>query len=361
MKILFCIGSMRKGGAERVISVLSNYFIKDHELIILTTIKNRSHYELDKRIKHLSLDNNQVSKFLIKRNSDRVKKMKEIIIREDPDIIISFLPEQSFRILSLKKKLKKKIIVSVRNDPKREYKSLSYQLCMRLLYKKADGFVFQTVDAKKYFNKKIQDRSIVIENPINEDFFSNAYDEKKEKIIVTAGRLTEQKNQTLLINAFSKLNKKYDDYKLFLYGDGKLKESLMKLVKDLSLEKRVIFKGISNNLKKDLKNAKLFVLSSDYEGMPNALMEAMALGLPVISTDCPCGGPRHLIKNSFNGLLIENKSEEELTNAIQKVLDNEELALSMGKNATTSMQAFKLEIVAEKWLEYIEKVVGDCK
>ena len=177
MKILFCLGSMTKGGAERVVANLSNWLIKKHSVSIVVTPPDKSLYELDSDISFMTLDYvNDKKDNIIFRNIKRIKRLNKYIKDFDPDIILSFLPEPSYRVLFLKPFNKKKVIVSVRNDPKIEYKSLFNKIIMKNLYSKADGFVFQTEEAREYFSKKIQERSVVIPNPINPDFICKPFD-----------------------------------------------------------------------------------------------------------------------------------------------------------------------------------------
>jgi glycosyltransferase involved in cell wall biosynthesis len=144
----------------------------------------------------------------------------------------------------------------------------------------------------------------IIPNPINPEFNVKPFSGKRRKIITSVGRLSEQKNQHVLIEAFSRIEKDFPDYELVIYGEGNLRETLENQIKTLKLENKVKLPGVKKNIKNEIYDCSLFVLPSLYEGMPNALMEAMALGLPVISTDCPCGGPRFLIHN-YNGLLVK--------------------------------------------------------
>ena len=204
---------------------------------------------------------------------------------------------------------------------------------MKILYPLADGFVFQTKEAQEYFDKKIQKKSVIIPNPINEEFICEPYNGEREKKIVTVGRLEEQKNHKMLIKAFSKLPEGLSEYKLIIYGEGSLRPELEKQIKELNLLGRVFLPGQVDDVKNRIYKAGLFVLSSNYEGMPNALMEAMALGVPCASTDCPCGGPRFLIKNEYNGLLYNVNNELELKLAINKIIGDEELSKKISKNA----------------------------
>lgn len=355
MKIMFNTSSMGKGGAERVISVLANELIKENEIsILLNTTKDKA-YELDKRIKLLETDKKEISIALI-RNLKRLYVSGKLIKEENPDIIVSFLPMPSYRILLLRKIIKKPIIICDRNDPKREYKSFINNLLMKKLYKKADGFVFQTKEQKEFFNKEIQSKSIIIYNPIKTEFLSKDENILKEDTIINVGRLVEQKNQKMLIEAFAKLPNKYKNYKLKIFGTGPLEKELTEQIQKLNLQERIQLCGVCDDIKTELEKAKIFVLSSDYEGMPNALIEAMAVGLPVISTDCPCGGPRELIDDEKNGLLIKVNDIEGLERRIEDLIENQEKAITIGKKAEEIKDRLNLANIVEQWQSYIMEV-----
>lgn len=362
MKILFCLGSFSKGGAERVVSNLSNFLIEENQVKIISLTKTEMAYPLNENIEFEFLDKkeykgikeNVFSKIV--KNLKRLLKIKKRIKEFSPDIIVSFLPEPCFLVLALKKQNHIPVIISVRNDPKKEYESNIYNKLMKKLYPKADGVVFQTEDAKKYFDGIITCETEVIPNPINQDFIIEPYDGERKKVIVSVGRLQEQKNHALLIDAFSKLPKKYEEYKLIIYGEGILRNELSKKIQDLNLQNRVLLPGISENIKEAIYNAAIFVLSSNYEGMPNALMEAMTMGIPVIATDCPCGGPKFLIRNNENGILINVNHVQELTEAMEKILSNKSFSNKLGKNASEIRNTLSPTKINNEWYEYIKKV-----
>lgn len=356
MKIMFCLGSMTKGGAERVVRNLSEYLIKKNDVSIVVTPPGESSYELNSNIKYFTLDkvkNKQDS--LLKRTIRRIYKLRKIINEVSPDVIISMLPEPTYRLVIANLFKKNKVIISVRNDPKIEYNNLVNKTIMNILYSRADGFVFQTQEAQDFFRKSFREKSKIIPNPIDEKFISKPYKGIRKKEIVSVGRLDVQKNQMLLINSFSKIDRKYDDYKLVIYGDGSLKEKLNQQIKKLKIEDRVILAGTVDDIKRKIYKSKLFILSSDYEGMPNALMEAMALGLTCISTDCPCGGPKFLIKDGYNGFLVKVGSEKELTQKINFVLSID--TSDIEENASKISNNLNPKQINKKWSEYIEYIV----
>ncbi len=370
MKIMFCIGDLRKGGAERVITNLSNELCKKNSVTILTTTNKRIEYIVDNRVRLISIDNDskkETEKFILYRNLYRIKRMKEIILNQKPDIIVSFLKEPCARALILKtfsRKIKKiPLIISIRNNPSNVFNKKIDKIMLKTIYNNADGYVFQTEEAKEYFNKEIQERSAIIANPINPEFICERYNGIRENKIVSVGKLMKQKNHKLLIEAFANINRKYPEYKLLIYGEGELREKLEERIRALKLEDKILLKGNSDNIKKEIYKSKIFVMTSDYEGMPNALMEAMAMGIPCISTDCPCGGPKSLIENEKNGLLIEVGDLNELQKSIIRLIEDNDLANQISKNANKIGQVFTTEKINQKWIEYINKIqeIRICK
>lgn len=361
MKILFYIGNLRKGGAERVVATLSNKLVEKNEVIIITTTDEKVEYSLDKSIKLFSLKNFDGNKNPLVKNIIYLKRLKDYIKEIDPDIILGFLPEPSYRLLILKPFIKSPVIISDRNDPKIEYASLKSRTIMKFLYKRADGFVFQTDEARDYFCKKIQDKSIVIANPVDDRFLKTKYVGYKSTEFINGGRLNEQKNQILLIESFKDVIKKYPNYKLLIYGEGSLKNELSMYIKDNKLNNNVKLCGNVDDIENILKDKKGFILSSKYEGMPNALMEAMAVGVPCISTDCPCGGPRELIKNNINGLLVKSNDKNELVSAMYKIIENDKMCKKIAMSAKKNMNNYSCDKIVSKWFEFMKEVYKNEK
>lgn len=155
------------------------------------------------------------------------------------------------------------------------------------------------------------------------------------------------------MNAFAQVHKKHPEYKLKICGKGSEENNLEELASELGIDSFVSFMGEVDNVKDELKQSSCFVLSSDYEGLPNALMEVMAVGIPVISTDCPCGGPRTLIRNNESGILVSCGDANGLTDAIEKVISNKEKRIRLGQYGKESAARFRTETVMSEWLEYL--------
>ena len=367
MKILFNTMGLGKGGAERVISLLANSFVDYNEIVIVTNIKSNVEYEFNKKIRIVQLVNND-SRILrkIRRISIyMVLKLRKIILNYNPDIIISFLPEPSFRVLALKKHSKKikniPVIVSVRNDPNTEYNNKVFYFIMKRLYPHADQLILQTNDSKKYFEDNIKQTGIVIQNPVSDIFLTERYDGEREKKIVAVGRLEPQKNYKNLIEAFEIVNKKYNDYILEIYGEGFLKEELQKYIEYKKLNDKVLLKGKVDDVKKVIYKATAFVMSSDYEGMPNSLLEAACLGVPCVSTDCPCGGPREILDNGNSGCLVPVNNPKKLADGIIKLINDIEYANKISDNAKNNSSMYSKEEIIKKWKEIINKTIKESK
>lgn len=360
---------MEKGGAERVISALANYFSGENSVTVLTLTKSKDAYRLNSTVKRLYIDETSYkSDCVIKRKMrklsiKRFTKLHRTIITENPDIIISFLPEPSIRLMFVKKFSKKMkdipTIISIRTDPAMEYRNHIIRFMVKKLYQNVDGMVYQTEDAKNYFDGIIKTKNqIVIQNPIDTNILIDPKtDEQKEKIIVSVGRLEKAKNQELLIRAFNNtLNDEKHDYILKIYGEGSYRCYLQDLINGLKLNNRVFLMGQVEEVPKVLNEAKIFAFCSLYEGMPNSLIEAMAMGLPCIATDCPCGGPRSLIKDGENGILVDNNNEKDFTEAIKKLIHNKELRKKISKNALKIRKSNNINVIASEWLELIRNL-----
>lgn len=356
--VLFYINAINGGGAERVMVNLANQFSGcSYNVLLVTSYCAEGEYKLGETVKRLSLENIEIKQSRFMRNLSRIQKLRRICKKEKPDIVVTFMSESNFRGLIATKGLKVKNIISVRNVPEREYAGRIRTIVAKHLLPCSDGCVFQTEDAKRWFPKKLRDKSMVIPNAVNPAFYG-VKRTPVEKRIVSCGRLTAQKNQALLIQAFAKAEKNIPGAQLFIYGQGELENALKQLVRELGMSGKVFLKGQTNDVAAAIKCADLFVLSSDYEGMPNALMEAMAVGIPCISTDCPCGGPKELIRDGVDGLLVPVGDEKKMGEAMLRVLSDKKFKETMGMNASIRAQMFEPGRIFGEWKNYIDRIIG---
>jgi len=361
MRILFHLNSMGRGGAERVVSVLSHYFAKaGYEVIVATQWYSENEYVLDERVRRLSvgLTSKEERRGRAYQAFARLFHLRACIRRERPDVVISFCAKANFRSAYALTGMRIPLIVSVRNDPQTDY--APHGRAMRYMERKAAGCVFQTPTAQSFFSQAFQERSRIIFNPLSEVY----YEEQpivtvRRKAIVNVGRISAQKNQLMLVHAFEKIAEKYPDYVLELYG-GVQDEAIMQQLQDdiraHNMQERVHFMGTTDTIQNAIRDASLFVLSSDFEGMPNALLEAMALGLPCISTDCPCGGSALLIQDGISGVLVPVGDADALSAAMDELLSDNARAASMSAQAQQIKEQVHPERIAREWMEYIDRV-----
>ena len=360
IKVAFVIPSLGSGGAERVVSNLSNEFTALGMKVSVIMLANRNlYYTLDKKvdIEYLDCEKDNSLPFL-KRYKLRLKKIRSAVKKINPDVIISFMSETNIDVCFAMRGLKIPLIVSERNDPAIDPASKAKQYMRKIAYKKPTGFVFQTPDARAYFSKKIQSKSTIIINPLSATL-PEAYEGERDKRVVSVGRLNKQKNFPILFDAFKEFSLEYPDYKLEIYGEGLLEEKLKDYITELGMEDKIFLMGFCKDVHEKTKTAAMFVMSSDFEGMPNALLESMAIGLPCISTDCPCGGPRMLVKNKENGILVSVKSSSEILEAMKYMVTNPDEAVKMGKNAQNIKAEANVSAITKKWVDYIAECIGE--
>lgn len=345
-RVSFIIGSMNRGGAERVISILANQYInKGYNVDIIMLLNSGVGYELSEKINLIDFTTNhsRINSFPY-----WIKSIRNYSKNYNPDTIISFAARINIITLIATKKLNIPVIVSERNDPKFDGRSKLVDILTTLLYPNSKAIIFQTERAKKYFNKKIQNKGVIITNPISIECVAKSNRNKK---IVNVGRYTEQKNQKLLIKAFSKISSEYQDYKLHLYGDGNLREQLRQLIIEFNLEEKIILEGNVSDIHEQISDAEFFVLSSNYEGLSNALLEAMMMGIPCISTDC--AGSDEYIINGKTGLLVPKNDEEQLYLAMKRLIEDQNLREQISLESRKFVEKCKVSDVIEKWERYI--------
>ncbi len=353
-KILIYITNLGLGGAERVASNLANYLIhNEYEVVILNERKRTKEYELDCNIKRIMLPLRE-EKGRIANMVDRILDIRKVFKAERPDLVLAFAGKCNIRSILAKTGLHIPLIVSVRSDPHREYAGKIKGSIARFLFRFADYAVFQTEDAKKFFSKKTQKKSVILLNPLNDKFMRERYEGIRKNEIVSVGSLRPVKNQELLIKAFAKIHNIYPEMILTIYGEGELREKLESLAKELGISQKVFMPGNSDTIYEDIYKSRIFVLPSNSEGMPNALMEAMSLGLACISTDCPCGGPRTLIQDGENGLLVPVGDVEMMAKALEKVLSDTNFEETLGKNAEKIQKICDSKTVLGMWRSIIE-------
>lgn len=358
MKITFFIGGLSGGGAERVTCNLANYlYERGHDVTLLTMADDTPTYYIKKGVKRVPLLKDKERKGFLYNTSLRLSRFIRMVRSGGDNVFLVMLPVTTILMLQLRGFIKAKVIAAERVDPS-NYSTKKQNQLKRLAHK-ADGWVFQTEEERNWYGEATGKAKVsIIPNAINPDFIRPAYTGVRRKVIVTAGRLTEQKNHLLLIKAFAQISRGCPDYQLVIYGEGVLKTNYEQEAENLGIKSKVILPGYTTDIGEKIKEASLFVLSSDYEGMPNSLMEAMALGLPCVSTDCDGGGARFLIENEKNGLLVPKGDVNALAVAMERMISNRDFAEKCGREAYKICDRLSPEKIYGQWEEFIKEIVN---
>lgn len=355
-RIMFIVPFLSSGGAERVVSIWTSELAKlgvDTHLLLFYRVEDE--YPLNEDvIVHIIKENkdqyDKLSKF------EKIKSLRLKLKSMNPDVIIPFISHVGLMTNIARVGLQTKMIETIRIDPKYSPKNKVVRMLRNISVLLSNYCIVQNEEQKNYFPKWIHKKIHEFANPISDEFIQveRTISNSGVRSITAVGRLEHQKNYMMLINAFSKLRNL--DLILNIYGEGSLKGELQSLINELGLSNHIKLWGRSNNIKEVFMNTDLFILSSNAEGMPNSLMEAMAVGLPCIATDCPTG-PSDLIDNEIDGVLIPVGNEEALVNAINSMINNPKEAFMMGKRAKEKMKInYGAAVSAKKLLRFLNAI-----
>lgn len=355
-KLVFVIEQLAGGGAERVTAALANYLCQsgDYEIhMVVYTRREDEDYPVDKRILWHVLPTPTGSR--IKAIKDRLRFLRDAVRAIGADCVLSLGTPRITVLLALSMiGIKIPLVLSERNDPA-QYPVTKGWRCLRTLsYFLADEVVFQTGQARDYFPPVIQRKGTVICNPITGNL-PPRFEGKREKRIVNFCRLSPQKNLDLLIDAFSDISEDFPEHMLWIYGEGQERQRLEEKIASLHLQDRIHLPGHSLCIYEDIRNAALFVSSSDYEGISNSMLEAIALGVPTVCTDCPAGGARETIRDGVNGFLVPVRNRRALAQTMSMVLSDQELSERLSLSGSMLREQISVSSIARQWLDVIEK------
>ncbi|MDI9461665.1 MAG: glycosyltransferase [Saccharofermentanales bacterium] len=349
--IIFTDG-MGNCGIQRVLSELTESWIrKGHKILIVYNKKidaGLSDYSWSDKIEfiEISVKNNAFSIYY-----KLFRSYLRLLNDRPAATAVSLSVMTNFVIGACAPFVNNRIVISDRNDPDKRPRGKIKQFIRNQAFKQADVLILQTDYVQKYYEKKIHKKGIVIPNPISRMLPPIKKCPTRRPVIVTAGRLNKQKNLTMLIKAFFKLVTDYPEYELEIYGRGEEEENLKSLVKDLDIADNVSFKGFSKNLYNDIIDSSIYVCSSDYEGISNSVLEALGLGIPVISTDCPVGGSRLLIEHEVNGILVNVGDVDALYMQMKRLIDDPRLCEKLSGNAIKVREKYNVDRIAQLWID----------
>ena len=351
--IVFTCDSMGSGGAEKVISTLSNEMSQQGIKITIIGIGDldepHSFYSLHPDVNYLTLANG---------SGKRINSFKRIFLLRrkiriiEPDIVISFLPNANIYTYFALLGTNIPYINSERNNPSLDPKNKLERLLKLISFKKANGSVFQTSSALNFYPDVVRKKATIIKNPISLNIKSELKFTNRNTTILAVGRLTKQKNYVNLLNAFQVFNQKMNfKYMLKIYGDGPMRNELINYCRSKNIQNYVVFMGNDANWHEIEVNDAMYILSSDYEGMPNSLAEAMALGIPCIATDCPCGGTKDLIKDGVNGFLVPVNNSDVLAEKMIQLCNQQSNLFS--KSNQDMIYEYSAANITKQWIAFI--------
>ena len=354
--IVLFISALRKGGAERVMVNLADYLHRNGVRVTLVTqYICEEEYTLPAGIPRILSEitpqeetGSRIGDFLA-----RYRKLCRIFTELHPDCILSFIGKNNIMTLLCTRFSGIPAVVSVRGEPKSEYYNFPMRFLAKTLFACAAGVIVQTGAARDFFPPVIRKKAVILKNPLNPAFVRERRTGRPDGRIVSVGRVDANKNHALILRAFARIAPEFPNASLVVYGDGEKRQELIRKTQELGLSDRVQFPGAVSDVAEKIRTASAFVLSSGHEGMPNALIEAMCLGIPSISTDCPCGGPRELIEDGVNGYLIPVGDEEALADRLHRIFSDEEGAEKMGKQAALLLEEYRPERVNAEWMDYL--------
>ncbi len=362
MKIAFLFGSLARGGAERMISYLANDFAQRGQDVAIVTLDNGpAGYALDPRVRHVKLNIAGSSQNIfqsIRRNLAGNRVLKRHLDGEKYDVVVTFSLKAAINLMLIHPLRRPwRVIASERANPRYSKTGRLQKLLRSWMLRKLDGFVFQTHRVSLCYPEFLREKGTVIPNGLFENVLDLAPGGREQTRIVAVGRLAPQKRYDVLLDAFQRVSGRHPDWMLDIYGEGSLRQSLQARCADLDITDKVVFHGSVPDVPEKLRQAGLFVMASQFEGMPNALMEAMALGLPCISTDCEFG-PGELIENGKNGILVPVGDVDALADAMEQLLSDPAAAQKLGQNALAIRQSHTGARIAGQYYDYIRRITG---
>lgn len=356
MKIICLASSLESGGAERVLTVLCNAWCARGDTVTLIPTYSGGgmpFYEVSDAVELIYLaDEVGIKSKNILSYAQRLYVLRRLVSERKPDVLISFMPNVNVAAILASLFLKVPLIICERDDPTSRSRYDFWEICSKLTYRFADMFTVQTeaVANKVYRIYPGLRRVRTVPNPLSEDvsaFMSTPGDGRK--ILLGMGRLSPQKQVEKMITAFAEVATTFGNWDLHIYGEGPLKGAMNSLIGELGLHGRIALKGRTAEPWKIMAGADAFVMTSKHEGFPNALLEAMAIGLPCVVFDCP-SGPREITQDGKDALLVPLNDHDALVSALKKLLNDENLRNALGRQARESVHdRFKLKKIIHRW------------
>lgn len=365
--ILLITGLFGPGGAERVLTLLANQWAARSIRVTAMSLGDTGEmpffsFDVGVDVCILGLQSktgNALSGII--RNLGRISTLRQAIQRINPTVVISFLDRTNVLTLLATRGLGIPVIISERTDPAGRNIGRQWELLRRLTYRWADALVCQGQRPLNYFPLHIRNRGHIIPNPVcmtpeAPDLFALKKRNPGTYTVAALGSLRPEKGFDLLLEAFARVSKKHPSWSLNIRGEGSDRKALEALACKLDIKDRVGLSGNTHEPLLQLASADLFVLSSRVEGFPNALTEAMSVGLPVISTDV--GAVSEIISNNWDGLIVPTNNVDSLAAAMDRLMGDGIERQRLASNAPNVLDRFCVDNVMSMWEEVISHVTA---
>lgn len=352
-RLAFVISDMGMGGAQRVVSSLTATLVNSGHAVDIVTLAGptvKSFFFLPSSVKIHPLDALGHSSGL-GANFNRIKLLRRALTAIKPDCIVSFQTETNCTVLLAMVGTKIPVIVSERSDPYIHPQAKIWRLIRRVIYPLATGAVFQTQHAAGFFEGVVKNKTVIF-NPVYTDKHLDAVTVTDGPFILGVGRLSQEKGFHDLITAHAQVKKSCADLKLVLLGDGPERDTLENQARALGTEKDVVFAGKQKNTEPYYRAALAFALPSQFEGLPNALLEAMNAGCAVISTPLFAAAPE-IINHGKNGLIAASGTPQALAKEIENIYKNPDLRASLGRGAQAGSFRFSPDSILDEWIDFL--------
>ena len=348
MKISFVTSTLHSGGSERVMALLANSLSeRGYDVEIICINKHVVFYPIQENVR-ISFAEDEVGKSYLKKTKWLRNKKK----KKKPDVVIAFMLEVYCMTLFALMGVDIPVISSERIDPHFFGKAKGF---MRwVLLRRTTHLVVQTQKIKSFYSKALQKRTTIIPNPVTDKVFSLSPAVKEDRLIAV-GRLAYQKNYPMMFEAFKRLMDVFPSYSLVIYGDGPRRQSLQLIIENLQLKDRVVLAGKTEKVIEEMNKSRAFLMTSDFEGMSNAMLEALCVGLPIITTEV--SGARDLVEDGVNGFVTKQRDVEEFTKAIRKVLSDKELMERMEADNKNKAKEYQKDHIVDQWESLIHQIV----
>ncbi|MBW3543647.1 MAG: glycosyltransferase family 4 protein [Planctomycetes bacterium] len=349
--------SLSGGGAERVVSWLANRWTERGRRVTVITLQRAeaAEYDLNPRVERIALGQagrSQSAWQAVWKNFARARRLRRAVRQSDARTVLSFTEKVNVLMLLACFGLAVRVVIAERTDPRAHHIGRSWGLMRRLLYRRCGGIVVQTDAVREWARRLVGPAPVYVvpnavrSHPAGDDF--ECGDLPDTRRTVALGRLSPEKGFDLLIAAFGQVAMQHPEWTLEIHGEGDERRPLEEQIANLALAGRVALPGWTPQPDRVLAEAELFVLPSRYEGMPNALLEAMSCGLPCVSFDCD-SGPREIIRDDVDGVLVPAGDVHALGQALSRMMGDRPLRERLGDRAREVRERFGEERVLALW------------